>query len=135
MPRVYNETGGTSSLPALLIMLSPPLPSFNPVYWVSLEENEVETGNYYTEVCQVTVKVSLTQAGFKTLLDPMASGSPWAQQILSFHSSIQALFDLHEPRIPEALTTGKQRLLCCYKKKNTTASKCSAAMNCILSDR
>lgn len=80
MPRVYKETEGTSSLPALLIMLSPSLPSFNPVYWVSLEEeNEVETGNYYTEVCQVTAKVSLTQAGFKTLLDPMASGSPWAQ--------------------------------------------------------
>lgn len=76
MPRVYKETGGTSSLPALLIMLSPPVPPFNPMYWVSLEEeNEVETGNY-TEVCQVTVKVSLAQAGFKTLLDPMESGSP-----------------------------------------------------------
>lgn len=79
MPRVYKETGGTSSLPALRIMLSPPLPPFNYVYWVSLEEeNEVETGNYYIEACQVTVKVSLTQAGFKTLLDPTASGSPWA---------------------------------------------------------
>ena len=80
MPRVYKETGGTSPLPALLIMLCPPIHHINHIYWVSLEEeNEVEAGNYYIEACQVNVKVSLTQAGFKALLDPMASGSPWAQ--------------------------------------------------------
>lgn len=70
----------TSLPPALLIISPPPPPPFYHMYWVSLEEeNEVEAWNYYPEAYKVTLKAPLSQAGFKTLLDPMASGS-WRAQ-------------------------------------------------------
>lgn len=112
--------------------LSSPTSLFNYVYWVSLEGEWGGLSGLLTVRYFVILWLKLDSRHFLT--GKWFTMGPINSRKLPIHQS--RLFDLPEPRIPEALTTGKQRLLCCCKKKKktTTASKCSAAMNCILSE-